>query len=658
VNHGIFSDELLEPLKALLGQGQGQSGDMTEDDSQISGGAYDRSVHWRIPEDEIAKRRDLRSYRIFTIDPPNAKDLDDALHITPNDDGTYSIGVHIADVSYFLQEGTPLDLEAKRRATSVYLVQKVVPMLPPILCEQLCSLNPNVDRLAFSCIFKMNPDGTLCDEQPWFGRTVIRSCAKLDYPTAQRMIDGLIPSTPCDDPSNHDAFLDTLSEDIWEGKRRPVGQAAWACARDVCLMHSVAMKRRAIRLENGALVLNKSKLSFKLDEDGNPTTTATYIIRDSNRLVEEYMLLANYLVAQELIVRNGRSAFLRNHPPPDFQYLDELKALAEHVGVPIDITSAKTLQDSLKRITQDADPVVCKAVTALLMHPMKLALYMVAASSGSEGWRHYALSIPYYTHFTSPIRRYADVVVHRLLDLGLRDVDAARKESENKDRLRELELTAFQCNDMRMCAKAAQERSDRVFLSVYLMNRPMYADSVVIGIGEKSFTVLLLELGEEARLFVDEMPGVTVSFNQEAKMLTLVREQADASAQSQSQNNQGKNSKGRDNAAVAKAYKFTQMTIGLLSPLVVYPSAKTTPPIDMRVDAVCTGCCADYAFSRVETPVFGTGTRTNVTATVSISGAGGGSVDARSNAEKNVAAASKFMESLIISDAASGAADV
>ena len=168
-----------------------------------------RDLNWQIPVDEIAKRKDLRSYRIFTIDPPTAKDLDDALHITKLSDGTYEIGVHIADVSYFLEEGTPLDDEAKKRATSTYLVQKVIPMLPPILCEQLCSLNPNVDRLAFSCIWIMNKDGSLSDKPVWYGRTVIRSCAKLDYPTAQRMIDGIIPSTSNDD------FLHDLPHDIW-----------------------------------------------------------------------------------------------------------------------------------------------------------------------------------------------------------------------------------------------------------------------------------------------------------------------------------------------------------------------------------------------------------------------------------------------------------
>jgi len=271
----------------------------------------------------ISNRRDLRGYRIFTIDPPSAKDLDDALHITALEDGTFEIGVHIADVSFFVKEGSALDAEAKQRATSVYLVQKVIPMLPPVLCEQLCSLNPNVDRLAFSCIWRMNADGTLCEgHQPWFGRTVIRSCAKLDYPTAQRMVDGLIPNEPSsgisaevvagtsglvDSEQNEDRFLDEMSEDIWERSRRPLLQVqqppvagpasggkpqlwkmhkAWEISRDVCLMHKIAMSRREMRLCNGALVLHRKKLTFQLNSFGNPVSVGCYQIRQSNQLVE------------------------------------------------------------------------------------------------------------------------------------------------------------------------------------------------------------------------------------------------------------------------------------------------------------------------------------------------------------------------------------
>ena len=311
--------------------------------------------------------------------------------------------VHIADVSYFLKEGTLLDEEAKRRATSIYLVQKVIPMLPALLCEQLCSLNPNVDRLAYSCIWKMRANGTVIDEKPYFGRTVIRSCAKLDYATAQRMIDNIIPSSPSDG-DNPDAFLTSLSEDIWESKRRPIGQNAWECSRDVCLMHSIARNRRAIRLNNGALIMQQSKLSFRLDSSGNPSSVSVYPILESNNLVEEYMLLANFNVAKELLSRNKKSAFLRNHVSPSSDDLMRLQKIAADRGVYLDVTSSKALNESLLKLRSTGSAALNGAIFSLLLSTMSQAKYIVAGNTTE--WNHYALAIPYYTHFTSPIRRY------------------------------------------------------------------------------------------------------------------------------------------------------------------------------------------------------------------------------------------------------------
>ena len=219
-HHGPFEEDVLRPLREKLRAFRVDGAIDCDENNKESKG-------WKIPEEEIARRRDLRDVRIFTIDPPNAKDLDDALHISalekrPGDSlARYEIGVHIANVSYFIDRNSALDAEARKRATSVYLVQRVIPMLPPILCEELCSLNPNVDRLAFSCIWQMNADGTLCEGvSPWFGRTVIRSCAKLDHPTAQRMIDGTIPSF-LSPGSSEDDYFTGMSESIWESWRRP-----------------------------------------------------------------------------------------------------------------------------------------------------------------------------------------------------------------------------------------------------------------------------------------------------------------------------------------------------------------------------------------------------------------------------------------------------
>jgi len=603
--HGPFTQEALESLRGLLG-------DLLDEDAEeaAAGGSGRSKRVWQVPAEEIAKRRDLRSTRIFTIDPPNAKDLDDALHITELEDGTYEIGVHIADVSYFLAEGTPLDVEAQKRATSVYLVQKVIPMLPPILCEQLCSLNPNVDRLTYSCIWRMNKDGSLVEgHAPWFGRSVIRSCAKLDYPTAQRMVDGLVPNVPSEG-SDPDAFLASLPETVWEGARRPppppeagalYHQAAWAISQDVCMLHSVAMERRKRRLRSGALTLNRAKMTFSLNMEGNPVSASTYVLRESNQLVEEYMLLANYLVAEELLASVGKLAFLRGHPTPDKGKFTAIKTFAESQGLVIDVSTARSLQLSLVEIQRTADPLIFKCVTALLMQPMKEAFYMVAGQQNR--YDHYALSICYYTHFTSPIRRYADVTVHRLLTM----IDEAKVAASAVGRnaatrvawsaQKELELGAIatHCNEMKTASKNAQTRSDRVFLSIYLMDHPCDVSGVVIGIGQKSFTVLIECIGAEERIFCDDLEreaGVTNSFDAATQTITLVRGAKRASASGGGGEGAGAASGGGSSSSrILEGAEV--MHIRYMCPVVVHLSSKRTPPLNVQVTLVGPGAVDD-----------------------------------------------------------------
>lgn len=216
-----------------------------------------------IPERELEVRRDLRQERIFTIDPATAKDLDDALSVKANDDGTYDIGVHIADVSYFVKPNTALDRDAKKRATAVYLVQRAVPMLPPTLCEELCSLNLGKDRLAFSVIFTMTKEAKVAKK--WFGRTVIKSSAQLSYANAQGVIDGKllggIPVAP-----EHDAS---------------------AIEHDIKILHEIAQVLRERRFKNGALSTRIPQLTFTLDESGKPIDCNQSVSEDANALVEE-----------------------------------------------------------------------------------------------------------------------------------------------------------------------------------------------------------------------------------------------------------------------------------------------------------------------------------------------------------------------------------
>ena len=234
---------------------------------------------------------ECESFRCATPPPPPSSSEHSVQSLSFDAPSPWQIGVHIADVTYFLQPNTALDTVASRRATSVYLVQRVIPMLPSLLCEELCSLNPGVDRLAFTVMWRMRGDGTLVEHDdpsaaPWIGHTIIRSAAKLDYGTAQRMIDGTVSEAAIEDGS--------LSDELWARDRRPPAARDGATAtsmaigivRDMRAMHGVAMARRTKRFQAGALALNKSKLSFTCDASGNPTGVTTYPVRESNRVVE------------------------------------------------------------------------------------------------------------------------------------------------------------------------------------------------------------------------------------------------------------------------------------------------------------------------------------------------------------------------------------
>eukprot|EP00946_MAST-07B_sp_MAST-7B-sp1_P003648 g3648.t1 len=453
----------------------------------------DPRTGWTIPEEEIAKRRDLRGYRIFSIDPATAKDLDDALHVTQLPDGRIELGVHIADVSYYVKPGNALDLEASMRATTVYLVQKSLPMLPRLLSENLCSLNPNEDRLAYSCIWYMDRTGNLTKDPPWYGRTVIRSCCKLDYGLAQAMIEGEVDASDGEDVSKNAK---------WPVNRRPTGGHAPAdVINDVQLMNAIAKQRRMRRYESGALALQGVKLCFRCDkETGNPIDTFTYPIKDSNRLVEEYMLLANYLVAQKLILGAKKLAAIRRHPEPHPKKLQEYAQQCKERGFDIDVTSAGRLHSSLLRLGKHEDPIAQYALTTLATVPMKPAVYFAAGTENQELWRHYALNIPYYTHFTSPIRRYADVMVHRLLTAVLQDEIEDFYEDQ-----RGIHAVLEHCNEKKLASKAAQERGDEVYFCVFLKSQKREAEAVVMDWGDSSFELFVPLYGVTKRVHVDDL---------------------------------------------------------------------------------------------------------------------------------------------------------
>ena len=510
--------DIEDEIEALLSEFQVDHGDFPAealkdvDDAVRSGVFHDpqtKELCWKPTASMYQGRRDYRKQRIFTIDPTTAKDLDDALHITELEDGTIEVGVHIADVSFFVRPDSAVDHEALRRATTVYLVDRTVPMLPRPLCEVACSLNENVERLAFSCVWRMNSDGTLrmkktsskkkAEEDVWYGRTVIKSCARLDYATAQNIIENKVAATPSD--KDEDA-----NEELWPKSRRPTGgHTMQQVAADVRLMHRVAKARRRLRFENGALALDSVKLTFQLDADGQtPLLAAPYPIRDSNRLVEEYMLLANYLVAQRLITHAKEKACLRHHPPPLMESIDRVAAVAKAgMDFSIDYSSSESLHKSLVRLGREChDPLVLKCVTQMLTLPMQQAVYFCAGTLEPEMWRHFALNMPYYTHFTSPIRRYPDVMVHRLLQATIDGEEAVARFPLDA---RQIQRACEHCCEKQKASKEAQQRCDRVFLSLYLRTHPIHSElGIVLSVGKKAFTVYIPSLGADALLYLDE----------------------------------------------------------------------------------------------------------------------------------------------------------
>ncbi|MCK4561311.1 MAG: ribonuclease R [Flavobacteriaceae bacterium] len=347
---------------------------------------YASKIPVTITDKEIAKRRDMRKDLTFTIDPKDAKDFDDALSFTVLENGNYEIGIHIADVSHYVQEDTILEEEAYHRATSVYLVDRVVPMLPEILSNNVCSLRPNEEKLTFSVVFEIDNKAHVIDQ--WFGRTVTYSDKRFAYEDAQEIIEN--PTINPDDKINQAILkLDELAKVI-----------------------------RKRRMKSGALSFDKTEVKFQLDKDANPTGVYVKESKDANKLIEEFMLLANRKVA-EFIGRkkenNKPKTFVyRIHDEPNIDKLAVLQGIISKFGYKINTETKKDTTTSLNKLLADVHgKPESNMVETLTIRSMSKAIY----TTNNIG--HYGLAFDYYTHFTSPIRRYPDVMVHRLLQYYL-----------------------------------------------------------------------------------------------------------------------------------------------------------------------------------------------------------------------------------------------
>ncbi|EDV95700.1 DIS3-like exonuclease 2 [Drosophila grimshawi] len=428
-----------------------------------------------VGEKDLVNRRDMRKQCVFTIDPLTARDLDDALSIEQLDENKYQIGVHISDVSHYLEENSELDNIVKKRSTSIYLANEVIHMLPQPLCFR-CSLLPGEDKYAFSVFWYMDAKGKQLDK-PVFTRSVINSCTQFAYEHAQKIIDNPGEQFTADDfPSILNGFS---VEDI-------VKRVTW--------LNAIARNMRSERFVNGALTINNAKVRFNLDPlSGEPIGFELEKQREANHMIEEFMLLANQAVARFIHDAFPNIAILRHHPPP---LTKSLKALREKLlsrGYDLDYSSSKSLQASMQRLCNEAnDPVAMTAcLSQLLMKPMARANYFCSEgkTEASDLW-HYALSIPIYTHFTSPIRRYPDVMVHRLLAAGLNYCPAPQRSTDELHQLTKL------ANDRKYNAKLAGDESGNLFFKRYVSNRQaIYMRAVVIEIFQHMMNVVTLESG-------------------------------------------------------------------------------------------------------------------------------------------------------------------
>lgn len=409
---------------------------------------FANNIDTSIKEEEIARRRDMRDILTFTIDPKDAKDFDDALSFRQLENGNYEVGIHIADVSHYVVPGTILDDEAYNRATSVYLVDRVVPMLPEILSNNACSLRPNEEKYTFSAVFEIDHKNEVKDQ--WFGRTVTYSDARFAYEEAQYVIETTSGEIPADISITGKAYK--VKDEIITA---------------ILQMDTMAKDMRKKRMKYGAISFDKVEVKFDLNEENEPVGVYFKTAKEANKLIEEFMLLANKKVAEFIGKRKPKKTFVyRCHDEPNEEKLSSLKTLVSKFGHKLDLKDKKSISKSLNKLLENVQGTKEQnLVDTLAIRTMSKAYY------STENIGHYGLAFDHYSHFTSPIRRYPDVMAHRLLQRYLDEEPTANQEEYEEKCSHSSEMENLATNAERdsvkfMQVKYMQEHSEEEFLGV------------------------------------------------------------------------------------------------------------------------------------------------------------------------------------------------
>jgi len=449
---------------------------------------YANNIDTTINFKEVSKRRDFRKELTFTIDPVDAKDFDDAISFKKLSNNSYEIGVHIADVSHYLQPNTILDNEAFNRATSVYLVDRVVPMLPEILSNKACSLRPNEEKYTFSAVFIIEKNKVINE---WFGKTIINSNYRFSYEEAQEIIETKNNIIRKEVSLNNKEY--SVSNNVKEA---------------VLKLNEIASYMRKERMNSGAISFDKKEVRFSINKDKEPTGVYVKESKESNKLVEEFMLLANRKVSEYIGKKNKKNIFIyRVHDLPDESKIKALKEVAKSLGYNLDISSRKRMSESLNKILKKIKGKKEQSlIESLAIRSMSKAEYT------TKNIGHYGLAFDYYSHFTSPIRRYPDVIVHRLLEQYLNKKNPLGHETYNS--------ACDHCTQREILATKAERDSIKFMQIKYMQDKKNKKfNGVISGITDWGIFVEIVENKCEGMIPVRDLKGDYYIYNKDEHSL-------------------------------------------------------------------------------------------------------------------------------------------